>query len=75
MYNVYRDEMIKRTGKKNVELKIQRDEKEADEKKSKEAQLAPVRSKWTDYGKRNIHYEFSHPGLWVYFVYFSVSLR
>ena len=65
MYNVYRDEIIKRTGKKNVELKIQKDEKEADELKWKQAQLAPVKSKWTDYTKRNIHYEYSHPGLWV----------
>jgi hypothetical protein len=65
MYNVYRDEIIKRTGKKNVELKIQRDEKEADELKSKQAQLAPVKSKWKDYSKSHIHYEYSHPGLWV----------
>jgi hypothetical protein len=65
MYNTYRDEIIKRTGKKNVELKIQKDEKEADELKSKQAQLAPVKSKWTDYRQRNIINQYSHPGLWV----------
>ena len=65
MYSIYKSEMIKRLGKKDYELKIQQDYQKMEMDMDRKIHLAPIHSKWSNYTKNNLIYEYSHPGIWV----------
>ena len=65
MYSIYKNELIKRTGKKDYELKIQKDNEKKEKDMDKKFNLASIHSKWSDYSKNNIVHEYNHLGIWV----------